>query len=1483
MSKVKGIIVEIGGDTSALQKALKQVNSVTSSLSKELRGVNSLLKLDPKNSVLLSQKQKILNDEIAVTSKKLEELRQHEKEVSKSGKTLTAEQKENYRALQREIINTEQKLKLLNAENSKWIQNGKKLQEYGNKIDGVGNRISNLGSKLTAIGTTSVTAIGGLAVKSAIDFESAFTGVKKTVDGTPEQLEKIKQGIKDVAKEVPSTTEEIASVAETAGQLGIETDNIINFTKAMIDLTNSTNLSIDEGASQLAKFENIMGTSQDKTENLGSAIVDLGNNYATTEQDIVSMAMRLAGAGKQVGLSEGDVLGLATGLSSVGVEAEMGGSAFSKAMVKMQSAVEIGGSKLDDVLSKTGMSLRDLQLMSDNDTKSFKELAGNLGMTKTELKNMVTAGAQLKDFASISGMTTEQFKKQWKEDATGAITAFIKGLGNTKKQGKSAIALLQDMGLSEVRLRDSLLRAANSGDLFSKAIKTGNKAFKENTALSKEANQRYKTLESRLKTTKNNALNMATSVGDKLTPTINKLLDKVNDIIKKFSDMSEEELKNTIKIGLMVAATGPLIKVFGTITSGAGKVVKTIGTFSEAIGVMQTGVKSANSTVNGLATVLGGITSPAGIATLAITGTITAMALMKKAADNANKDIKKAFENMGSSASNYVSGIDSAKSHLDDFNRKLFVTSKEQQKLEEQMDKVQNGITKICKTASNERRDYTEKEIKQLDEYFRKLRELNQRELEIEQSISKAITQQATTNAEAFTGSLEEYKTQSQEWIKTAEEQKIKEIELINTQTTEEIALLNQRFGSKADLSNEAYINEYNEIIKNKENRISEANSEVAKVNQVFAEGYQKRVEETDGLFKQLQSYNNKYQEETNRHNQKIQDIESGNFNWILGKTKESQMEHEKYGENTKKIWDEMYKNMSQEQEKELGIWLANIAQTEMYGGQITEENKELVDTIIASYDKMPKDTREAMKNAMTPMLEEMEKKEPSLFSKATSIANGILNRLRKAFDEHSPSKETRSIFRYVMQGAELGLEDEKPNLYSKIDSLAKGTLDKMKNTLEINSPSKKFKDEVGKNIALGVIEGVDSQKKNAKKSAEKLASLYISAAKEKISSLKESNKITEAQEIDFWNTIVNNTKKGTKSYTTALNNLNTAKKNLKKDVTNLTKQYIKDVTSAKQELEKSISDLKNTYNDSVNNRKNEIVNSLNLFDDVNLSEKIDKSTLKANLQNQVNALIEWDKTLDSLRTKIGDSDLLTELEKQGVGSLSILQELNSMSNEELKDYIELYNQKNKIALERSKVENQQLLIETNKQIEQLNKSTEKKINSLTNTYEKELQKLGVTTKSQSKKIGEQITAGISEGMTSGMKDLSSDIKSQLKSLIKQVKKDLKIKSPSRVFRDEVGKYMALGIGTGFDDNLTDVYKKIGAKLNMETRNLSKVLNDVPIKDFGKIQGDLSSKVIENTKTIFTTPQINFYPQQMTEENMKACFNYINRKFGSAY
>lgn len=1477
MASIKGIIVEIGGDTSGLQKALSKVNSSTASLSKELKGINSLLKLDPKNTQLLSQKQTVLKKNIEDTSKKLEHLKEAQERYVESGGDLNSEK---YRNLQREIINTENKLKQLKLEQSKWTTMGRKIEEFGNKVKGVSDKISKLGTTLTTKLTLPIAGIATGMVKSAKDFETAFTGVEKTVDGTEEQMKNLREGIKKMAEELPSSTTEISAVAEAAGQLGIETDNILGFSKAMIDLGNSTNLSSEEASSQLAKFANITQMSQKDFDKLGSSIVDLGNNFATTEADIVNMSMRLAGAGKQVGLSQGDILGLATALSSVGVEAEMGGSAFSKAMVKMQSAVEVGGTQLDEVLKKSGKSLRDLQLMSDNDTKSFKELADGLGMTKTELKNMVTAGAQLQDFAKISGMSTEQFKKQWKKDAVGAINAFIKGLGNTKKQGKSAIALLQDMGLSEVRLRDSLLRAANSGDLFSRAVSKGNKAFKENTALSKEANKRYQTLDSRLEMTKNKLINVATNTGEKLTPTFNVLLGKVDGLIDKFGGLNEEETKNVLKTAAIVAAIGPALKILGALGSGIGSTIKGVGTLSQAIGVLKTGAESANTSANTLAAGLKFMSNPYVLAAGAI---VTATAVIIHQIKKAEEQTKKTFENMGNSASSYVSGIDNAKSHLSEFNRTMFVSSEEQQKLEKQMQEVQKGITTICQTASKERRDYTQKEIQQLDDYFKKLRELNQRELEIEKSIATAISQQAQTTAENFQGSLEEYKIQSQEWIKTAEEQKNKEIELINSQTTEEIALLNQRYGTKATMENEAYKNEYTRLISNKDNKIKEVNSEIGRILNLYTKGYAERANVDGAFYEHIKHYNGEIEKEEERHNYSLEQTEKSRILDNSNKVQSMINENQRHEREQKKIWKDMYKNMSDSEAEQLGSWLAMVSQTELYGGKIDKETQSMVNSIMASYDSMPKKTREAMKNAMTPMLTEMQKKEPSLFAKATNIANGIISRLKKSFDINSPSRKTRKIFQNVMLGAEEGLESERKTLYSQVDNISNGIIDEMKKELEINSPSKKAKNQIGKNIALGVIEGVGSQKKNAKKSAEKLASLYVSAAKEKMTSLKNANKISEAQEVEYWNTIVKHVKKGTKAYNTALNQLNKSKKKLKNDVASATKRYIKDVSDVQSDLNKSITELKKNYNDSVNNRKEEIVNSLNLFDAVELNEGISKQQLTKNLKTQVNALKEWNNVLKSLESKISNKDLLEDLESQGVGSLNTLKALNSMSKKELDEYVKLYSSKNSIALNRARTENKDLLKDTNDQIAKLKENATKKMASLKVTYEKELRKLGVTSKIKSEEIGKQITSGISSGMSAGMTNLSKKMKSQVKKLVKEVKKELKIKSPSRVFKDEIGRYMALGIGVGFEDSISEAYKQMRTSMNSETKKLENNINNIPINDFGKLQGKISSQVAKASKTIFTTPQININAKELTQENLQQILNFVNRKFGSAY
>lgn len=449
----------------------------------------------------------------------------------------------------------------LDKQNSKWIQAGESLKNAGDNISNFGERASKIGGTLTKTVTLPIVAMGTAVVNAQVKWESAFAGVKKTVDGTTEQMAELEKGIKDMSLALPSSAEDIAAVAESAGQLGIQTENILGFTKTIIDLSNATNLVGEEGASQLAKFANITQMSQKNFDRLGSTIVALGNNSATTEADIVAMAMRLAGAGHQVKMTEAQILGLAASLSSVGIEAEAGGSAFSKVMINMQLAVETG-----------------------NDS--------------------------LKDFASVAGMTTSEFSKAFKEDAAGALTTFIKGLSSAEEQGNSAIKVLDDMGITEVRLRDSLLRAGSASELFNDTIALGSKAWEENTALTNEANQRYATTESQIKILKNEIVAMAREIGVELLPIVKDGMIVIKDLIKKFNELSPATKENIIKLATLSATVGPVVGSVGKLAEGFGGVLKVAGKLSGKLGA----TKIATETVGTAAKVAGGASGVAGLA-----------------------------------------------------------------------------------------------------------------------------------------------------------------------------------------------------------------------------------------------------------------------------------------------------------------------------------------------------------------------------------------------------------------------------------------------------------------------------------------------------------------------------------------------------------------------------------------------------------------------------------------------------------------------------------------------------------------------------------------------------------------------------------------------------------------------------------------------------------------------------------------------------
>lgn len=612
-----------------------------------------------KKTTKLKDELQYLSNAYEIQEGKVETLRMQLKELEgDENKDTVAIQKKRAELTKAEISLQNYKNKIEDVSKQLKIT-GEDITKFGENISKVGEKIENVGKKISVFSTATAGAFVASA-KTAIDFEDAFTGVEKTVNATDEQLEEMKGQIRELAKEMPASTTEIAAVAEAAGQLGIKTENIMSFSKAMLDLGNSTNLTSDEAASSLAKFANVTQMSQGNFDRLGATIVDLGNNFATTEADIVAMAMRVAGAGKQVGMSEAEIMGFATALSSVGIEAEMGGSALSKAMVKMQNAVETGGGKLNTILKKTGKSLKDLELMSANNSKDFKALSQSIGMTSTELKQFITAGTNLEDFAKVSGMTVEQFKKAWKEDATGALSAFIKGLGDAESKGDSAIAMLTEMGLTEVRLRDSLLRAANAGNLFNDAIETGRKAWEDNTALTNEANKRYDTLKSKLAIATNKIKDMGITLGNKLMPYVEKAVNWVDKLVKRFDGLNDEQLDTIVNIGKVVIAIGPAITIIGKLISGLGTATKAIGTVKTALDVVKGVTTSTSTAVNGLATVFS-IINP--VALIAVAG-ITALSVATyKYAQNQNSAMKEAEE--------FTQKVTDSKQALDDYNKSI--------------------------------------------------------------------------------------------------------------------------------------------------------------------------------------------------------------------------------------------------------------------------------------------------------------------------------------------------------------------------------------------------------------------------------------------------------------------------------------------------------------------------------------------------------------------------------------------------------------------------------------------------------------------------------------------------------------------------------------------------------------------------------------------------------------------------------------------
>lgn len=512
--------------------------------------------------------------------------------------------------------------------NDSFYRAGTSLQSFSEQGMKSADTAMAVGKKWSVAGAA-VGAVALVGAKAAIDYESAFASVTKTVDGTTAELDKLSDGIRQMALEVPTSAADLAELAAVAGQLGIKTENIESFTRTIADLGVATNLSGEEGASMLAKFANITKMDQGDFSRLGSSIVELGNNFATTEADITAMAMRLAGAGNQVGMSEADILGLSAALSSVGIEAEMGGSAISKIIVQMQLASAKGQDAfkgLQEVAERNGIAWESVSAAVANGGKELTNMSNSMGLGNKGLaelyKNAGDAKASLEDFGYVAGMTGDDFAKAFQEDAVGALGSFIEGLGNASDKGTTAIEMLDNMGISEVRLRDAMLRAGGASELFAGAIETSNKAWGDNTALTDEAETRYETMASKIQLAKNKITDLAIEFGAQLLPALadaleasEPLIESIKNMVKSFTEASPATKKFILAVGGIAVFGGPALMGVAGLTKGVLGLTSSFGRGLVTIGRWRTGTLAAQGATTALTGALGATSTAAAAGT----------------------------------------------------------------------------------------------------------------------------------------------------------------------------------------------------------------------------------------------------------------------------------------------------------------------------------------------------------------------------------------------------------------------------------------------------------------------------------------------------------------------------------------------------------------------------------------------------------------------------------------------------------------------------------------------------------------------------------------------------------------------------------------------------------------------------------------------------------------------------------------------------
>lgn len=1023
---VKGIIVEIGGDTSGLQKALRNVNSATSSLSKELRGINSLLKLDPTNTELVSQKQQVLAENIEQTSQKLEELKKIQDEANASANKISPE---NYRALQREIISTENKLKDLQVQASKWTTAGKSIEEFGNKVKSVSDKLDTLGSTLTTTLTLPVLAIGTAAVTTGNDFEAQMSRVQAIAGATGDELEQLTQQAMDLGAETSFSASEVAEGMENLASAGFNTQEIMEAMPGLLDLAASSGADLATSSEIAASAIRGFGLDASSSAHVADVFAEAAARTNAQTEDMGEAMKFIAPAANTMGLKIEEVAAAIGIMSDAGIKGSQAGTTLRGALSRLTKPTD----KMTKVMDNLGISFYD----NEGKMKSLTEMISMLqdatkDLTDEQKQNALTT---LFGTESLSGMLA-------------LINRGPDDLKNLTKEFENCDGAASDMA-------DTMLdNTAGALESLSGSLETAGIAIQK-----------------------------------ALAPEIKKLAKWIQGLVDDFSDLSEEEQLNIIKTVALVAAIGPAIKILSKLSSGVGTVAKGIGTFSQAVAVVKNNTTSSITSVNNLASAFKFLSSPIGIATTALGLLIAAFVLAiekqnqyalnlidtrdklnnaKKAQDEFNTSLQESYNAEMSEIANVQSLANELQTLVDkngkvkegyegrvdfiltELNEALGTEYKLNGDIVESYDEIVNSIDEVIQKKrseillSNEEERYNEALNKRTEAY----NNVKQAQQELNEVTGKYL--QATQNGDEYTKALWDSQLKlAKSNLNTAETTYQNYLNDIATYEADYATIMsgnNEQIQALLNSRTYSYQSASGDLAETVSNNIQQVQTEI----EYYKQAYEKDLANND-------TYNaekNKTQKEAAEN--RLKDLADELIS-ITSTTEELTPSVIEAWQNltggSYDVYSEYLGKMTPEMQQKIkditGVIINDTSvqnEAASLGKRINSNLTSNLDGITSGKNYVAGITQGVSNNKLL----------NKLYLKVQSLGRGMVNTLNTSLDEHSPSKLTEKTGINFVQGLINGTLDKRKEVLNSVELLGNDMANRLNMNLdELNVSSK--------------------------------------------------------------------------------------------------------------------------------------------------------------------------------------------------------------------------------------------------------------------------------------------------------------------------------------------------------------------------------------------------------------------------------------------